>query len=139
MKRTLVCGAALVAAYLASGIYVVRGNEAGLVRRFGKADRMLVSGGLHIDLPWPFVRIERVNVHELRTITIGIAAPQAFSGAGFLQELNLDRHGEFLTGDKNILNVQVNVQYWISDPHDYFFGCQAPETGLQLLAESLVT
>jgi membrane protease subunit HflK len=139
MKRVLGCGAALLAIYLAGGFYIVRGNETALVRRCGKADRALVAGGLHVDLPWPFVRIQRVNVHELRTITIGIAASEAFSGAGFLQDMNLDRQGEFLTGDKNILNVQVNVQFWISDPHQYFFGCQDPETALRLLSESLVT
>jgi len=139
MKRALGWSTALLAAYLASGFYVVRGNEVALVRRCGKADRALVAGGLHVDLPWPFVRVERVNVHELRTITIGIAASEAFSGAGFLQDMNLDRQGEFLTGDKNILNVQVNVQFWISDPHRYFFDCQAPDTALRLLAESLVT
>jgi membrane protease subunit HflK len=138
MKQGAFWGGALLAVYLASGVYLVRGNEVALVRRCGKADRALVAGGLHVDLPWPFVRIERVNVHELRTITVGIAAAEAFSGAGFLQDVNLDRQGEFLTGDKNILNVQVNVHFWITDPQAYFFGCQTPETGLRLLAESLV-
>jgi membrane protease subunit HflK len=139
LKRAFCWGAALAALYLASGVYLVRGNEVALVRRCGKADRSLVAGGLHVHLPWPFVRIDRVNIHELRTITIGIAAAEAFPGAGFLQEANLDRQGEFLTGDKNILNVQVNVQFWISNPHDYFFGCRSPETGLRLMAESLIT
>lgn len=137
MKRTLAWVAALSAVYLASGLYVVRGNEQALVRRFGKADQMLAAGGLHVDLPWPFVRLERINIHELRTITIGIAATEAFDGAGFLRDVNLDRQGEFLTGDKNILNVQVNVHYAIADPHRYFFDCKSPEIGLKLLAESL--
>lgn len=139
MKRRTVWGAALAALYLASGLFIVRGNEHALVKRFGRADRALVAGGLHLDLPWPFVRIERVNVHELRTITIGIAAGEAFPGAGFLQDLNLDRQGEFLTGDKNVLNVQVAVHYMISDPHRYFFECQSPDVRLRLLAESMVT
>src|ERR1700675_2095684 len=99
MMRALGWGAAALAFYLARGFYIVWGNEMGLVRRCGKADRALVAGGLHVDLPWPFIRIERVNVHELRTITVGIAAGDAFAGAGFLQELNLERQGEFLTGD----------------------------------------
>ncbi len=139
MKQLAGWGAIVLALYLASGLYVVRGNEHVLVKRFGRADRGLVAGGLHVDLPWPFVRIERVNVHELRTIMIGIAAGEVFAGAGFLQDLNLDRQGEFLTGDKNILNLQINVQYLIADPHRYFFECQSPDVRLRLLAESLVT
>ena len=70
-------GAALIAVYFLSGLYVVRGNEQVLVKRFGKADRALVAGGLHLELPWPLVRIERVNVNELRTITVGAAAAEA--------------------------------------------------------------
>ena len=136
------CGAALLAMYLTSGFYVVRGNEQALVRRFGRADRALVAGGLHFDLPWPLARIERVNVYELRTLSVGVAAAEAFDGAGFLladrDRPGLDREGEFLTGDKNILNLQVNVHYAVSDPHRYLFGCKSPETGLKLLAESLV-
>ena len=143
MRRVGVCVAALVAVYLATGFYIVRGNEQALVRRFGKADRALVAGGLHFDLPWPLATIERVNVHALRTLSIGITASEAFDGAGFLlnadrDRLGLDREGEFLTGDKNILNLIVNVHYAVTDPHRYLFGSQSPETGLKLLAESLV-
>jgi membrane protease subunit HflK len=138
MKRLLGWGAGLAAIYLASGLYIVRGNEQALVQRFGKADAALVAGGLHFDLPWPFVRIERVNVNELRTIAVGIAATESFDGAGFLRDINLDRQGEFLTGDKNILNVQATVHYAIADPRRYFFDCRIPDTALRLLAESLV-
>lgn len=143
MRRAGLCGAALLAVYLATGFFVVRGNEQALVRRFGRADRALAAGGLHFDLPWPFVRIERVNVHELRTLLVGVAAADSFDGAGFLLNVDrnrpgLDREGEFLTGDKNILNLHVNVHYAVTDPHRYLFGCKSPETALKLLAESLV-
>ncbi len=138
MRRLLRWSAGVAAIYIASGLYVVRGNEQALVKRFGKADAVLVSGGLHFDLPWPFIRIERINVNELRTIAVGIAATEAFDGAGFLRDINLDRQGEFLTGDKNILNVQATVHYAIADPHRYFFDCRIPDTALRLLAESLV-
>jgi membrane protease subunit HflK len=139
MKRFAVWSLLLLVAYAATGLYVVRGNEQALVQRFGKADPVLRKGGLHIDLPWPFARIQRVNVHELRTISVGIVAAESFEGAGFLSDARLDRQAEFLTGDKNILNLQVNIHYLIVDPHRYYFGCQAPEIGLKLLAESLVT
>lgn len=143
MRRATLCLAALLAIYLAAGIYIVRGNEQALVRRFGRADPALVAGGLHFDLPWPLARIDRVNVHELRTLSVGIPNAEGFDGAGFLLNADrnrpgLDREGEFLTGDKNILNLHVNVHYAVNDPHRYLFGCKSPETGLKLLAESLV-
>ena len=139
MTRAKWCLAALLAVYLASGFYIVRGNEQALVRRFGKARLPLVAGGLHYDLPWPFSQVDRVNVNEVRTITVGMAPAEAFDGAGFLRDVNLDREAEFLTADKNILNVQVNVHYAVADPLKFLFESQTPETGLKLLAESLVT
>jgi membrane protease subunit HflK len=139
MRRIIVWCLLFLAVYGATGLYIVRGNEQALVRRFGKAGPALAKGGLHVDLPWPLARIERVNVHELRTISVGIVAAEAFDGAGFLRNAGLDRQAEFLTGDKNILNLQVNIHYLVVDPHKYYFGCQSPEIGLKLLAESLVT
>lgn len=139
MKRPVTLIAVLLAlAYLASGLYIVKGNEQALVRRFGKARLPLVASGLRYDLPWPFTRIDRVNLHEVRTISIGIP-PADLTGTGLLQEVNLDRQAEFLTGDKNILNLQINVPYQIVDPYLYAFSSESPEVSLRLLAESVVT
>lgn len=139
MKASRIVLALVLALYLASGFYIVRGNEQAVLRRFGRAVPGLAAGGLHYDLPWPFAALQRVNVHELRTLTVGMAPTEAFDGAGFLSDLSFDRQGEFLTGDKNVLNLQVNVHYAIADPHRFYFGGRSPETGLKLLAESLVT
>ena len=66
MKRWLLVIGLL--AYFASGLFIVRGNEQVLVRRFGKARLPLVASGLRFDLPWPFVRLDRVNLNEVRTV-----------------------------------------------------------------------
>jgi len=61
MKRIALGGALLVAVYLATGFYVVRGNEKAAVRRFGRfirtpENRVALEGsGLHYTLPWPAV------------------------------------------------------------------------------------
>jgi membrane protease subunit HflK len=138
MKRfTLLC-LALAALYLASGLYVVRGNEQALVRRFGQARLPLAASGLHLDLPWPFTRIDRVNVNQVQTVAIGVVPAESPEGAGFLRDVFVDRQGEFLTGDKNILNLSVNVQYRVTDPFAFLCQGKDPELGLKLLAESLV-
>ncbi|HTI51014.1 MAG TPA: protease modulator HflK, partial [Planctomycetaceae bacterium] len=139
MKRFCFWCLSLAAIYLASGLYVVRGNEQALVRRFGRAQLPLAASGLHIDLPWPFTRIDRVNVNQVQTLTIGVVPAEPPEGAGFLQEAYVDRQGEFLTGDKNILNLTVNVQYRITDPFAFLCQGKSPEIGIKLLAESLVT
>ncbi|MBI5761072.1 MAG: protease modulator HflK [Planctomycetales bacterium] len=137
MKRWLL--SIVMLAYFASGLFIVRGNEQVLVRRFGKARLPLVASGLRFDLPWPFVRLDRVNLNEVRTVSLGIQVAGNADPRGFLREVARDRQGEFLTGDKNILNVQVAVQYRIANPMDYLFMSESPERALRLLTESLVT
>ncbi|MFN7803787.1 MAG: protease modulator HflK [Planctomycetaceae bacterium] len=129
-------GLCLVLAWLASGFFIIRGNEQGLVRRFGRASPVPARSGLHWNLPWPLSRVDRVNVSELRTLTIGVAAPDSQDPQGFLRPTGLDRVGEFLTGDKNLLNLQVHVQYRIADPYLWLCTVETPEVVLRLLTEN---
>lgn len=137
MKSRLIACALLVLAWLASGLFIVRANEQALVRRFGRTVLPVRQSGLHYDVPWPFARIDRVNVNAVQTLSIGAAGTTPLSGSGFLREVNVDRQGEFLTGDKNVLNLAINVQYRISDPQAYLTQAEAPEITLRLLVESL--
>lgn len=146
MKRWLLAfGFLALAVYLSSGFYVVRGNEQAVVRRFGRVVRTadgnvsLRGSGLRFDLPWPFSRVDRVNLNEIRTLTIGIAEEDDFADTGFLQTLETARKSQFLTGDKNILNLQIGVQYRISEQgvDDYLFHSQAVDERLRLLVESI--
>lgn len=132
------CAVLAVLLYAATGFYVVKGNEQALVRRFGKARAALVGSGLHYDFPWPLAQIGRVNLHEVRSVSIGIP-PSDNEARAFLNDGTTERQAEFLTGDKNILHLQVNVPYQIVDPFLHAFSSESPETGLRLLAESVVT
>ncbi|MFN9268016.1 MAG: protease modulator HflK [Planctomycetaceae bacterium] len=128
----------LLGLWLCSGFYLIAANQQGVVRRFGRAQPAVVPSGLHFDLPWPCVRVDRVNVQELRTLTVGVAAVDSLDPSGFLRPSGLDRVGEFLTGDKNLLNLQVNLQYRVADPLPWLTGHEAPEVRLRLLAESRI-
>jgi len=140
MKRRAILMALLLAAYFASGFYIVKGNEKALVRRFGRAQFPLVSSGLRYSLPWPMSTVSRVNLSEVRTMQIGELMTETIEGDPFLLAADQYQEGEFLTGDKNILNIQVHVQYRISEAGaaDYLFGCVNPERHLRLVTESLV-
>ena len=131
-------------AYLSCGFYLIRGNEAAVVRRFGRVlttdagTVALKPSGLHYDLPWPFARVDRIRINEVRTLTIGTAEVEDIAGSQFLQALDPARQAQFVTGDKNILNLYVTVHYRVSETHilDYLFGSENPERRLQTLAES---
>lgn len=55
-RRSLWVGL-LVGVYLLSGLYIVRGNEQGIVRRFGRMQPGSVGPGLHYSLPWPCSKV----------------------------------------------------------------------------------
>lgn len=127
--------------YLATGLYVVGGNEQALVVRFGKAQPELMTSGLHVDLPWPWTRVHRLRPQEMRTLVVGSTMSESESGdlRPFLKVIESQRLGDFFTGDKNVLHVQVHVQYRVVDAPRFLFDSESPEEGLRRLTEAALT
>ena len=87
-----------------------------------------------------FRSVDRVNLNEIRTLKIGDLERDAPSTSGFLRTVDPARQAQFLSGDKNILNVQISVTYRVSDAavDDYLFAVGSPERRLRTLAESVL-
>jgi modulator of FtsH protease HflK len=147
MNRWFVAILVACALYLASGFYIVRGNEKVAVRQFGRAARMpdgrlrLEGSGLHYSLPWPFSQVDRVNLHEIRTLSVGVAEVDDAAAGGFLRSLETSNRSQFLTGDKNILHLQINAQYHVSEESadDFLFRSTSPERQLERIVETVAT
>ncbi len=124
-------------AYLATGLFTVPANEVAVVRRFGKAILPPRASGLHVDWPWPFACIDRVNLNAIRTLSLGEAA---FEPNEFLQPVS-SASTTFLTGDKNLLQLRVVVQYRISQEliREWLYASESPEQRLRVLVETMVT
>lgn len=90
---------ALVAAYVLSGIYIVDMDETAIVRRFGKVTRENVSPGIHYRLPDPIDQVTLVKKDAVEKVETG--------------EL------ELLSGDTNLVNVNISVHYKAVNPLDY--------------------
>lgn len=100
-----------------SGVYMVRPGEAAVVTRFGGVINPKVMEGLHYRLPWPFEKETVVNISEVRRESVGLTSvepehPKHLEKPGKLQALS---------GDTNILDYEVIVQYQILDPVQYLF------------------
>ncbi len=147
MKRVTLFLVAACALYLAAGFYIVRGNEKAAVRLFGRAVRTpdgslrLETGGLHYALPWPFSQIGRVNLNEIRTLSLGVMETDDVLAGGFLRSLEAANQSQFLTGDQNILHLQINTQYHVSEQaaDDFLFRAMAPEKQLERIVASVAT
>jgi membrane protease subunit HflK len=60
---------------------------------------------------------------------------------GFLRSLEAENRSEFLTGDKNILHLQINAQYRASEASvaDFLFRSAEPERQLERIVEAVAT
>ena len=153
--------------YLLSGVYTVKPGEEAVARIFGKETRHAITEGLHYRLPWPFEAIEKVNVMEIRRADVGVpfskqsllfprkSASSSYSSAG--GRGGHEGHGapskgsgnprpnpivaknQFLTGDENILEIRMNIQYRIKDASDYLFNMNSPDSLVPYSARAAIT
>jgi membrane protease subunit HflK len=107
----------IVLLWLVSGIYIVSPAEQGVVRRFGKMVR-ITSSGLRYRFPWPIEKVDTPRVTEVKRIEVGFRTidPGPPARYQFIPAESL-----MLTGDENIVDSQIIVQYKIKDPADYLF------------------
>jgi membrane protease subunit HflK len=119
--------AVLVLLWLASGIYVVGPGERGVVLSFGKAWAQ-TEPGLRYRFPWPLQQHFVVDTAQVRRVEIGFR-----TGRGGTQPV--PEESLMLTGDENIVDVQLFVQYLVQDPVRFLFRAREPEEVLRTSAE----
>jgi membrane protease subunit HflK len=133
---------AVVALWVASGVYRIQPDEQGVVLRFG-AYSTWTPPGLHWHLPWPIETVEKPAVTRINRTEIGFR-----SGAGgAIVETGRDIGGRdvlaeslMLTGDENIIDIDVAVFWRIrvgtNSASKFLFTARGPETLVRGVAES---
>jgi membrane protease subunit HflK len=104
-----VVAAAVVTGYLLAGIYAVSADQQAVVVRLGKVQESRVPSGVHWTWPAPIARVYKLRVRETKRLTLGLEDTEPIS------------RSQFLTGDRNVLNIRLVVQFAISDPAAYLF------------------
>ncbi|MBT4064359.1 MAG: FtsH protease activity modulator HflK [Candidatus Marinimicrobia bacterium] len=123
-----ILGIALVL-WLLTGIYVVGPDEVGVVQTFGKYSRAAQSG-LNYHFPYPIETVKTPKVTEVKRIEIG------FRSVGKNQYQTVERESMMLTGDENIVDAEMIVQYKIKDPEAYSFNFIQPELTVREASEA---
>lgn len=90
--------------------------ERGVVMRFGKYVDTLQPGP-NFQLPRPIDEVITINVQQIRPFTV---------------------NATMLTGDENIVDVEMAVQYRIKDVKNYLFKIADPDTTVQRVTESAI-
>ena len=115
--------------WLLTGTYIVGPDEVGVVQTFGKHSRISQSG-LNYHLPYPIETVQTPKVTEVKRVEIG------FRTTGKNQFRTIGKESLMLTGDENIVDAELIVQYKIKDPVAYTFNFVKPEQTVREAAEA---
>jgi len=121
----------------ASGFFRVEPDELGAVLRFGKYTRD-AQPGLNYHLPYPVETVLTPKVTRVNRIDIGMRLIEDPRRGGSQQIRDIPEESLMLTGDENIVDVDVSV-FWqvkIGGAKDYLFNIQNPEGTVKAVAES---
>lgn len=105
--------AAVVVIWAASGFYTIKEAERGVVTRFGKFSHLVQPG-----LNWKPTFIDDVtpvNVESVRELAAS---------------------GVMLTSDENVVRVEMNVQYRVTNPEEYLFNVTNADDSLRQATDS---
>jgi membrane protease subunit HflK len=103
--------------WLASGAYTVGPDQRGIVLRFGK-HVATTDPGIHWHWPYPFEAVLRPKVTEVQRVEIGFRSIDSGPPARYA---DVASESLMLTGDENIIDIDLVVQYRIADPAKYLF------------------
>lgn len=120
----------VLALWILSGFYQVQPSEEGVVLRFGKYV-YTTDAGLHYHLPLPIEEVIKVNVTQERSINLGAAESRDYRNNAFTES-------HMLTGDENIVDINLTVVWKIKDAKDYLFSIRSPDETVSVAAQSVL-
>ncbi|WP_338148257.1 FtsH protease activity modulator HflK [Neoroseomonas eburnea] len=138
-KGVALLGIVLVAVWAASGFFRVQPDEQGVVMRFGAFDRVAFPG-LNYHIPWPVETVTTPRVTRINRVDIGfVGAQEAPVITGRIQPArDVLAESLMLTGDENIIDIDVAVFWRIRDAGEFLFNTRNPESTVKSAAESVM-
>ncbi len=120
----------LILLWLATGFYKVDSDENAVVLYFGKFNSV-TTPGLNYHIPFPFGKVIKESVTIVNVEEFGFT-----SNASKSNKRNLEAESLMLTGDENIVDIEFQVQWQISDIKDFVFNTAAPRESIRKATES---
>ena len=124
--------AILLVLWMASGIYIVKADEQGVVLRFGAYDRT-TGAGVNYHLPYPIETVATPRVTVINRVEVGTRSGMSSRKGG---ETSIPEESLMLTGDENIIDINFEVQWKISDAPNFLFNIRGPEETVRAVSES---
>lgn len=108
-----IVAAAVVIIWAATGFYTIKEAERGVVTRFGKFSHLVEPG-----LNWKPTFVDDVT-------PVNVEAVRELAASGVM-----------LTSDENVVRVEMNVQYRVTDPQRYLFSVTSADDSLRQATDS---
>jgi membrane protease subunit HflK len=105
-----------VLGWASTGFYTVQPGEEAVLRFFGKNNNNPQGPGLHWYPPGPIGQKVTVRKDEVRRLELG-----------FRGDTSIPAESLMITGDENIVDVQLLVQYDIKDSAEFLFNVVDPD------------
>jgi modulator of FtsH protease HflK len=120
-----ILGVVLLLLIAGAGFYQVGPGEVAVIRTLGK-ETGRAGPGLHFRVPF-VQRKDVVNTSQIRRLEVGFRGDQP-----------IPDEAQMLTGDANIVEAQLIVQYRVADPSKYLFRLANPDDTMLASAEVAV-
>ncbi len=131
-KFLITLGVLLVPLYAVSGFYDVEPDETAVTFIFGKMIDRNVEAGIHWNLPYPLgsQRIEKTKANL--TLSVGKSTEMS-------EMLTFGARNLWMTGGASLVEIEVDIQYTISQLDTYITSHDNPEYFLDLVAQKMLT
>lgn len=102
-----------------------------MVQRFGRVIDDHVTPGIRFGLPTGIERLTKVQISKARRVSVGGGGADGLTG-------NLPDPGrsQFFSGDRNIVDIQLSVQFVVADPKLFLFASADPDAAVRGACES---
>ncbi len=122
--------ALIIIIWAATGVYQIGPGEEAALRLFGAVQGSPVADeGLHWWWPGPVGNRDVMNVEEIRRMELGFRSNEAATNTPIPEEALM------ISGDLNIVDVQMVVQYRISELNNFLFKVDDPGEQLRAIPE----
>ena len=127
----MIVGLLLLVWIIPGTFYFVEPDEEGVVVTFGDFSR-ITSPGMHFKFPSPIEHVRTPKVKKIRRAEIGFRTVQG----GSLQKVPAE--SLMLTGDQNIIDINLVVQYKVMDSVAYLFNVRRVHKLVRNVSETVI-
>jgi len=128
--------AVVIIILIASSVYQIQPEEAGIILRLGKFVRT-TDPGLHVKIPG-IEKVLKVPVQRQLKMEFGFRTAEPGIRTEYRTTQSTEKESIMLTGDLNVVVTEWIVQYRIKDPYEYLFKIRDVDYTFRCMTEAVV-